>query len=118
MRTIEGFNQFLSPVDDVIDTKLIPTLFGTDAPPVELREVLELKPSDGGMGMPRLEDAAKHQLRSSQRITSPHVAAIVSQRDTMLEQNADGHTLDDLLSVDRSEKLERRKQKIKNKIKK
>ena len=64
--------------------------------------------------MPRLEDATRHQLRSSRRITSPHVAAIVSQRDTMLEQNADGHTLDDLLSENRSEKSERRKLKIKN----
>ena len=114
MRTIEGFDQFLSPIDDVLDNKFIPTLFGTDAPPAELREVLELKSSDGGLGMPRLEDAAKHQLCSSRRITSPHVAAIISQRDTMLEQNADGRTLDDLLLEDRSEKLERRKQKIKD----
>ena len=114
MRTIEGFDQFLSPIDDVLDNNFIPTLFGTDAPSAEFREVLELKSSDGGLGLPRLEDATKHQLRSSQRITSPHVAAIVSQRDTMLEQNAEGHTIDDLLLEDRSEKLERRKQKIKN----
>ena len=114
MRTIEGFDQFVSPIDEILNNKFIPILFGTDAPSTELREALELKSSDGGLGLPRLEEATKHQLHSSRQITSPHVAAIVSQQDTMLDQNAEGHTLDDLLAEDRAEKLERRKQKIKN----
>ena len=70
MRTIEGFDQFLSPIDDVLDNNFIPTLFGTDAPSAEFREVLELKSSDGGLGLPRLEDATKHQLRSKDNLTS------------------------------------------------
>ena len=114
MRTIEGFDRFISPVDDMLNDKLIPTLFGSDSLSTEIRETLELKSSDGGLGLPKLEDSAKHQFRSSRLITSPHVAAIISQKDTMLEQDADGRTLDDLLMEDRSEKSERRKQKIKD----
>ena len=37
MRTIEGFDQFVSPIDDMLDNKFIPTLFDTDAPSAELR---------------------------------------------------------------------------------
>ena len=114
MRTIEGFDQFISPVDDMLNDKFIPTLFGSDSLSAEIREALELKTSDGGLGLPKLEDSAKHQFHSSRLITSPHVAAIIGQKDTMLEQNADGRKLEDLLIEDRSEKSERRKEKIRN----
>ena len=96
MRTIEGFDQSISPVDDMLNDKFIPTLFGSDSLSAEIREALELKSSDGGLGLYKLEDSAKHQFRSSRLITSPDLAAITSQKDTMLEQNADGCILDDL----------------------
>ena len=48
MRTIEGFDQFISPVDDMLNDKFIPTLFGSNSLSAEIREALELKTSDGG----------------------------------------------------------------------
>ena len=112
MRTIDGFHEFLTPIDEVINDHFIPTLFGSDSQLPELREVLELRTSDGGLGMPVLESSARHQFHSSCKITSPHVASIKNQEVTMLDRNDDGCSQVDLLKQERIEKAARRKKKI------
>ena len=87
MRTIEGFNEYLAPVDEVLNNHFIPTLFGMDTQLPELREVIGLKSSDGGLNIPVLESTSKVQFESSVRITSPHVAFIINQEKMILEKN-------------------------------
>ena len=86
MRTIEGFNEYLASVDEVLNNHFIPTLFSMDTQLTELREVIGLKSSDGGLNIPVLESASKVQFESSVRITSPHVASIINQEKAMLEK--------------------------------
>ena len=54
MRTIEGFGDYLAPVDEVLNSHLIPALFGMDSELSYLREVIGLKSSDGGLNIPIL----------------------------------------------------------------
>ena len=52
MRTIEGFENYLEPLDNTINKQLIPSFFGSDTPMDELQGVFALNPGDGGLGMP------------------------------------------------------------------
>ena len=40
MRTIEGFDQFISPVDDKLNDKFIPALFGSDSLSAEKEKLM------------------------------------------------------------------------------
>ena len=113
MRTIEGFGDYLAPVDEVLNSHLIPALFGMDSELSYLREVIGLKSSDGGLNIPILESASNQQFESSMKITSPHVASIQSQENRMLEKNLDGQTKEDLAKMNRIQKSEQNKVKMK-----
>ena len=109
MRTIEGFHNFLAPIDKILNEHLIPTLFGSDTELPNLREVLKLKTSDGGLGLPCLESSAEQQFQSSVRITSPHVASIRKQENIMLKTNEEANSQEELMKQERAEKANRRK---------
>ena len=51
MRTIESFEEYVDPVQQVIDEMFLPTLFGQAEPlPDELSELVTLTPAQGGLG--------------------------------------------------------------------
>ena len=112
MRTIEGFHEFLKPVDDLLNDHFIPTLFGSDTQLPEIREILELKTSDGGLGIPCLVSSAEQQFQSSVKITSPHVQSIKKQKNTMLKTNEEGISLEEIMKQERAEKASRKKTKM------
>ena len=116
IRTIEGMEDYLVPVDEFLTEQFIPTLFGTDYPLEELREVLGLNPNDGGIGIPVLSEEAKFQFDSSTTITKQHVEEIINQNKNQIEISAAGeNNRDELLRLNRVKKLER-KEKIMGKI--
>jgi hypothetical protein len=62
----------------------------------EYRDVLSLKPNDGGLGLTILSQEAEEQHESSKKITQLHVDSIVQQEDTMISHNQGGDTIEDL----------------------
>ena len=55
MRTIESFEEYVDPLQEAIDDLLLPTLFGQTEPlPNNLRQLVTLTPTQGGLGVPDL----------------------------------------------------------------
>ena len=63
MRTIESFEEYVDPVQQVIVEMFLPTLFGQAEPlPDELSKLVTLTPAQGGLGIPDLTTEATQQL--------------------------------------------------------
>jgi hypothetical protein len=82
LRTIENFEEYLHPIDDLLDNSLIPTLFGAKTPEVP-RDLLALNPNDGGIGFNVLGRISSIQFEASKKITQPHVESILNQDTCM-----------------------------------
>ena len=81
MRTIESFEEYVDPVQQVIDEMFLPTLFGQAEPlPDELSELVTLTPAQGGLGIPDLTTEAPQQYSASKTFTKQHVESIKFQR--------------------------------------
>ena len=65
MRTIENFEKYLQPVEEVLSNLLIPSLFGLESPLEDLRNVLSLNASEGGIGIQNLIEEAMIQHQAS-----------------------------------------------------
>ena len=80
LRTIESFEEYVDPIEEVIHTSFLPLLFGRAEPlPEELKELVSLTPAQGGIGIPDLKRESLEQFNASLDITAPHVNSIVSQ---------------------------------------
>ena len=78
--TIESFEVYVDPIEEVIHTSFLPSLFGRAEPlPEELKELVSLSPAQGGIGIPDLKRESLEQFNASLDITAPHVNSIVSQ---------------------------------------
>ena len=104
MRTIEGFENYLEPLDNTINEQLIPSLFGSDTPMDELRGVFALNPGDGGLGMPVPSKEAAQQHASSLLITQPHVQSIIDQEKNIREKCPAGNSQEDLKKLDKGKR--------------
>ena len=52
MRTIPGFEDYIEPVQDILNDVFVPTLFGQEEPMSDaLSSLFSLPPRDGGLGM-------------------------------------------------------------------
>ena len=84
MRIIESFEDYVDPVQEVIDDLLLPTLFGQSEPlPKEVRRLVTLTTMARGLGMPDLRAGAPQQLAASKSITTAHVDSVTSQSTFM-----------------------------------
>ena len=64
-------------------TSFLPSLFGRAEPlPKELKELVNLSPAQGGIGIPDLKRESSEQFNASLGITAPHVNSIVTQSST------------------------------------
>ena len=53
MRTIPGFEDYIEPVQDILNDLFVPTLFGQEEPMSDaLSSLFSLPPRDGGLGIP------------------------------------------------------------------
>ena len=79
LRTIESFEEYVDPIEEVIHTSFLPSLFGRAEPlPEELKELVSLSPAQGGIGIPDLKRESLEQFNASLDITAPHVNSIVT----------------------------------------
>ena len=67
----------------MIHTSFLPSLFGRAEPlPEELKELVNLSPAQGGIGIPHVKPESSEQFNASLGITAPHVNSIVNQSST------------------------------------
>ena len=112
LRTIENFHNFVSPVDQLLSEKFIPTLFGYDTALTEYRDIFGLNPGEGGLGIPILSNEAQDQHASSLRITEPHVESIMEQETIMRPTNSNGKTIKEIKIDEKKLKQQTRKENI------
>ena len=80
LRTIESFEEYVDPIED---TSFLPSLFGRAEPlPKELKELVNLSPAQGGIGIPDLKRESSEQFTALLGITAPHVNSIATQSST------------------------------------
>ena len=78
LRTIPNMEDFLAPLDKVIDDEFLPALLGETISDTD-RELFKLPIRDGGLGIPILTQKAVIDCKSSIDISAPLVEVIVSQ---------------------------------------
>ena len=84
MRTIDFFEDYLNPIDEVINEMLLPTLFGQTEPlPKELSGIMTMPPTLGGLGLPTVENESPQQYAASKTITASHVESIIIESTTI-----------------------------------
>ena len=85
MRTIESFEVYVDPIQEVIEDLLLPTLFGQSEPlPNEVCRLATLATGQGGLGISVLKSEAPQQFAASRLITTAHVDSITSQSSIMV----------------------------------
>ena len=83
LRTIESFEEYVDPIEEVMHTSFLPSLFGQAEPlPKKLKELVNVSPAQGGIGIPDLKRESSEQFNASLSITAPHVNSIVTQSST------------------------------------
>ena len=84
LRTIESFEEYVDPIEEVIHTSFLLSLFGQVEPlPEELKGLVILSTAQGGIGIPDLKRESSEQFNASLDITASHVNSIVTQRSTI-----------------------------------
>ena len=80
MHTIESFEDYVYPIQEAIDDLPLPTLFGPTEPlPSDLRQLVNLTPTQGGLGVTDLRFEVPKEFAASTSITAPHVDSITTQ---------------------------------------
>ena len=101
LRTIEGFEEFLVPVDNLINDKFLPIRFGNNYSVISKhRDLLALNTSQGGMGIPILSNEAK-----------PHIDTVINQFSILEQMESHGCTFKQIKSQVLNKKLLTKKQK-------
>ena len=79
MYTIKSFEDYVDPIQEVIDYLLLPTLSGQTEPlPSDLRQLVTLTPAQGGLGAPDLRFEATQQFSASTSIAASHLDSITT----------------------------------------
>ena len=97
MRTIKNFEDFLLPIDTLLENDLLPAFFGDVCATISNhRDLLALNPSDGGLGINFVAKEAERQYSASKVMTCNHIESIIQQRSIMIETDTDGNMTDDI----------------------
>ena len=84
MRTINGFEKYVNPIDSLLNEKFLPTIFDSDSPfEKPLSDLFTLSPKLGGLGIPSLERDSPRQFEASKLVTENHVNSIIEQSPRM-----------------------------------
>ena len=106
MRTIENFEKFVTPIDDLLHDTFIHTLLGINNPlDKSYRKIISQPTRNGGLGIPNLVKAANSQHQSSKLLSRIHVQSIIEQRMIMGATDCEGNTQNDLRKMDTAIKL-------------
>ena len=123
-RTIPSFEQYLEPLQDVINRTFVPAIIGQDTPlSDQLMACFSLPTSRGGLNIPDLQEETPYQHSSSKLITNVHTESILRQEECMLpcsssilveleDGSTTGATPNHLRAQFTSEKVSRLREKI------
>ena len=76
MRTIDSFEDYVEPIDEVINDIFLPVLFCQTEPlPDELQEPFPIAPAQGALGIPYLKAETSQQYPASKLIRALHKTA-------------------------------------------
>ena len=80
-----SFEDYVDPIQEAIDDLLLPTLFGqTESLLRNLRQLVTLTPTQGGLGVPDLQFEAPQQFTASTTIAALHVDSLTTQSTFMM----------------------------------
>ena len=98
MRTIQDFEDYLEPIEAILNDQFIPTIFGQeDTLPGYFKNLLSLSPGDGGLGIPVLKAESHLQYTGSKAVTKSHVDSIINQSNIM-SPGSDNQSRKEILS--------------------
>ena len=86
LRTIEGINEQLKPLDEVLNNEFIPALFGCEIDENE-RNLIAMPIKEGGLGIRLISSNADSSYQTSKDITYPLVDKILNQDQSLPEKN-------------------------------
>ena len=76
MRAVDSFEDYVEPIDEVINDIFLPVLFCQTEPlPDELQEPFPIAPAQGALVIPYLKAETSKQYTASKLIRAPHKAA-------------------------------------------
>ena len=76
MRAVDSFEDYVEPIDEVINDIFLPVLFcQTELLSDELQEPFPIAPAQGALGIPYLKAETSQQYAASKLIRAPHKAA-------------------------------------------
>ena len=114
MRTIPGMERNLERLDEILERKFIPALFGNNISP-EKRELLSLPIRSGGLGISNLSEKAAMEYEASKAITAPLASIIVMQYNNMPSDN-EVKTLKNKMMTTKNNFISEKTKKIENKL--
>ena len=82
LRTIPGMNKLMKPVDEIIKNELLPSIIKESITDKE-KELYSLRTTLGGLGITSFAEKAENDFENSLHITSPIVALIVTQEESL-----------------------------------
>ena len=80
--------EFLIPLDEVIDQKFIPILFGTEITSIEC-DLFSLPIRCGGLSVPKLSEKAHLDYQFSKQLIAPLIAVMIIQENTVSVEDND-----------------------------
>ena len=110
LRTIEGIEDELKPLDDMISNNLIPSITGFQLSETE-RELFSLPVRLGGMGLESIASIANDEFSMSKEITAP-LAALIAIQGTTLPNPETVDQLKKELNKQKSDKLKEKTARV------
>ena len=81
-----GMEEFIKPLDDVINEKFIPSLIDDTVNEIE-RALFSLPIQHGGLSIPTLTEKARNDYVTSKKLTAPLVSIMILQGKNLPDEN-------------------------------
>jgi len=114
-RTIPDFGTYLKPIQELLDEKLLPVLFGYETSfPTHLLNLFSLPVKNGGLGITNVIEDSELQFEGSIHITSLQTEDIINQSKHLSFQDREGFSQKDKIDQHNLRKNAKLKEKIKD----
>ena len=110
LRTMEGMNDLVKPLDDIIMNTFLPTIFGETLSPQE-KGLFALPIREGGLGIeePSVKEPREYQI--SKKVTRPLVTAMIAQSNSFPDKG-EQQTLINEAKLEKAQELQERSKQI------
>ena len=114
-RTIPDFGTYLEPIQELLEEKLIPILFGYEVTfPCHMFKLFSLPVKNGGLGLTNVIEDSEFQFEGSINISSLQTNDIIQQRHYLSREDHNGYTQKDKIAQHILRKTADLKKKIHN----